>query len=61
PVTDFKEASCRQYELGECMRSGFCNFMHIKTLSPEVKKRIRERRKRSRSRSRSPSRRNRHH
>jgi len=26
PVTDFKEASCRQYELGECMRSGFCNF-----------------------------------
>jgi len=27
------------------MRSGFCNFMHIKTLSPQVKKRIRERRK----------------
>ncbi|CAF4451017.1 unnamed protein product, partial [Adineta steineri] len=46
PVTDFKEASCRQYELGECMRSGFCNFMHIKTLSPEYKKRLRERRKR---------------
>ncbi|CAF4623817.1 unnamed protein product, partial [Rotaria sp. Silwood1] len=59
PVTDFKEASCRQYELGECMRSGFCNFMHIKTLSPEIKKHIRERRKRSRSRSRSSSRRNR--
>jgi len=38
PVTDFKEASCRQYELGECMRSGFCNFMHIKTISPDVKK-----------------------
>ncbi|CAF0724934.1 unnamed protein product [Rotaria sordida] len=59
PVTDFKEASCRQYELGECMRSGFCNFMHIKTLSPEIKKRLRERRKRSRSRSRSSSQRNR--
>ncbi|CAF1061190.1 unnamed protein product [Adineta ricciae] len=58
PVTDFKEASCRQYELGECMRSGFCNFMHIKTLSPDIKKRLRERRKRSRSRSRSPARRN---
>ncbi|UJR37896.1 hypothetical protein I4U23_030585 [Adineta vaga] len=61
PVTDFKEASCRQYELGECMRSGFCNFMHIKQLSPEIKKRLRERRKRSRSHSRSPSRRNRRH
>ncbi|EGF80743.1 hypothetical protein BATDEDRAFT_11284, partial [Batrachochytrium dendrobatidis JAM81] len=30
PVTDFGEACCRQYELGECTRGGFCNFMHIK-------------------------------
>jgi hypothetical protein len=28
------------------MRSGFCNFMHIKQLSPDIKKRIRERQKR---------------
>jgi hypothetical protein len=28
------------------MRSGFCNFMHIKTISPDVKKRLRERRRR---------------
>lgn len=55
PVTDFKEASCRQYELGECMRSGFCNFMHIKRISPATKKRLRELQKRSHS----PSRRNR--
>ncbi|CAF3879130.1 unnamed protein product [Rotaria sp. Silwood2] len=61
PVTDFKEASCRQYELGECMRSGFCNFMHIKTISQDVKKRLRGRRKRSRSRSHSPSKKNRRH
>ena len=27
------------------MRSGFCNFMHIKTISPDVKKRLRERRR----------------
>ena len=57
------------------MRSGFCNFMHIKTISADVKKRLRERRRRfvfcsgdlkkyfidfrSRSRSQSPSRKNR--
>ena len=23
PVTDFREACCRQYEMGECTRSGF--------------------------------------
>eukprot|EP01147_Barroeca_monosierra_P006864 gene6864-7578_t len=33
PVTDFREACCRQYELGECTRGGFCNFMHLKPLS----------------------------
>ena len=46
PVTDFREACCRcsndstrrfyifpkfrQYEMGECTRAGFCNFMHLK-------------------------------
>jgi len=33
PVTDFREACCRQYETGECTRSGFCNFMHLKPIS----------------------------
>jgi len=29
PVTDFREARCRQYDMGECNRGGFCNFMHL--------------------------------
>ena len=37
PVTDFREACCRQYEMGECTRSGFCNFMHLKPISRCVK------------------------
>ncbi|TPP64736.1 Splicing factor U2AF 35 kDa subunit [Fasciola gigantica] len=61
PVTDFREACCRQYELGECTRGGFCNFMHLKPISRELcrklynrsKKRYgRKRRSRSRSRDR---------
>ena len=30
PVTDFREACCRQNENGECNRGGFCNFMHLR-------------------------------
>uniref|UniRef100_A0A7S4N8D0 C3H1-type domain-containing protein n=1 Tax=Odontella aurita TaxID=265563 RepID=A0A7S4N8D0_9STRA len=30
PVTDFREARCRDFDDGECARGGFCNFMHIK-------------------------------
>ncbi|POW20480.1 hypothetical protein PSHT_03485 [Puccinia striiformis] len=30
PVTDFREACCRQNDMGECNRGGFCNFMHLK-------------------------------
>ncbi|KAK4702817.1 splicing factor U2AF 35 kDa subunit, partial [Phenoliferia sp. Uapishka_3] len=30
PVTDFREACCRQNDMGECNRGGFCNFMHVK-------------------------------
>ncbi|CAF1083670.1 unnamed protein product [Adineta steineri] len=59
PVTDFKEASCRQYEVGSCNRSGFCNFMHIKTISQDAKKRLRK--QRPRSRSPSPPRKHRRH
>ncbi|OZJ04368.1 Splicing factor U2AF 23 kDa subunit [Bifiguratus adelaidae] len=40
PVTDFREACCRQYEMGECTRGGFCNFMHLKLPSKELKREL---------------------
>ncbi|XP_027159473.1 splicing factor U2af small subunit B-like isoform X2 [Coffea eugenioides] len=58
PVTDFREATCRQYEENTCNRGGYCNFMHLKRISRELRRqlfgRYRRRRSRSRSRSRSP-------
>ena len=27
----------RQYETGECTRSGFCNFMHLKPISRKLR------------------------
>ncbi|XP_028058762.1 uncharacterized protein LOC114262608 isoform X1 [Camellia sinensis] len=32
PVTDFREATCRQYEEDICNRGGYCNFMHLKKI-----------------------------
>ncbi|XP_059463063.1 splicing factor U2af small subunit B-like [Corylus avellana] len=58
PVTDFREATCRQYEENVCNRGGYCNFMHLKKISKELRRKLfgrnRRRRSRSRSRSRSP-------
>ncbi|KAK0585427.1 hypothetical protein LWI29_028483 [Acer saccharum] len=58
PVTDFREATCRQYEENVCNRGGYCNFMHLKKISRELRRRLfgrnRRRRSHSRSRSRSP-------
>ncbi|CAI9087226.1 OLC1v1021248C2 [Oldenlandia corymbosa var. corymbosa] len=54
PVTDFREATCRQYDEGECARAGYCNFMHLKRISPELKRQLFGRSK-GRRRSRSPS------
>lgn len=58
PVTDFREATCRQYEENTCNRGGYCNFMHLKRIGRELRRQLfgRYRRRRSRSRSRSPSR-----
>uniref|UniRef100_A0A6G1SDH7 Splicing factor U2af subunit n=1 Tax=Aceria tosichella TaxID=561515 RepID=A0A6G1SDH7_9ACAR len=68
-VTDFREAGCRQYEIGACTRGGFCNFMHLKQISNDLKRHLfgkgssshrssrrshRSHISRSRSRSRSP-------
>jgi splicing factor U2AF 35 kDa subunit len=30
PVTDFREARCRDYDEDVCSRAGFCNFLHVK-------------------------------
>ncbi|KVH99924.1 splicing factor U2af small subunit B-like [Cynara cardunculus var. scolymus] len=56
PVTDFREATCRQYEENVCNRGGYCNFMHLKKISKELRRQLFGRRRRSRSRSRSPQR-----
>ncbi|XP_021743306.1 splicing factor U2af small subunit B-like [Chenopodium quinoa] len=58
PVTDFREATCRQYEENVCNRGGYCNFMHLKKISRELRRQLfgRYRRRRSRSRSHSPPR-----
>lgn len=58
PVTDFREATCRQFEENSCNRGGYCNFMHVKQIGRELRRKLfgRYRRSRgSRSRSRSPS------
>ncbi|XP_073312626.1 splicing factor U2af small subunit B-like [Primulina huaijiensis] len=56
PVTDFREATCRQYEENTCNRGGYCNFMHLKRIGRELRRQLfgRSRRRRSWSRSRSP-------
>lgn len=55
PVTDFREATCRQYEENTCTRGGYCNFMHLKPISRELRKRLFGRyKRRSKSRSKSP-------
>ncbi|XP_066974547.1 splicing factor U2AF 26 kDa subunit-like [Macrobrachium rosenbergii] len=59
PVTDFREACCRQYEMGECTRSGFCNFMHLKPISRELRRELYGRRRRRSPSSRSRRRRSR--
>ena len=36
PVTDFREAKCRQYHEGACERGGYCNFIHPKFVSKDL-------------------------
>ncbi|KAH3767629.1 splicing factor U2af subunit [Pelomyxa schiedti] len=33
PVIDFREAICRQFEIGQCSRGAFCGFLHLKRSS----------------------------
>ncbi|PIA24730.1 hypothetical protein AQUCO_62200001v1 [Aquilegia coerulea] len=58
PVTDFREATCRQYEENTCNRGGYCNFMHLKKISRDLRRHLFGRYRRRHSRSRSP---HRHH
>jgi splicing factor U2AF subunit len=37
PVTDLREARCRQYENGLCDRGGLCNFMHVRPVPKTVR------------------------
>lgn len=37
PVTDFREARCRQYDENACNRGGYCNFMHIQEPTRELR------------------------
>ncbi|KAK1281884.1 Splicing factor U2af small subunit A [Acorus calamus] len=60
PVTDFREATCRQFEENSCNRGGYCNFMHVKQIGRDLRRKLfgsshRLRPSRSRSRSVSPS------
>lgn len=40
PVTDFKEARCRQFDVSDCTRGGYCNFMHLKQIGPELSRKL---------------------
>lgn len=40
PVADFREATCRQYEENQCKRGGYCNFMHLKPISRDLRKHL---------------------
>jgi len=43
PVTDFREACCRQYETGDCNKGGYCNFLHLKQISRDLRRRLHSR------------------
>jgi len=38
PVTDFREARCRQFDEGTCTRGPYCNFMHVCEPSAALRK-----------------------
>lgn len=39
PVTDFHEASC-QFQASDCPRGAFCNFLHLKSISRNLRHKL---------------------
>ncbi|KAL0793191.1 hypothetical protein Bca101_064568 [Brassica carinata] len=40
PLTNFREPTCRQYEEESCNRGRYCNFMHAKQISRELRRKL---------------------
>mmetsp|Transcript_21456 Transcript_21456/g.55763 ORF Transcript_21456/g.55763 Transcript_21456/m.55763 type:complete len:242 (-) Transcript_21456:257-982(-) len=38
PVTDFREARCRQYDTTSCNRGGHCNFLHVRKVTEDLRR-----------------------
>jgi len=56
PVTDFREARCRQFDEATCDRGPYCNFMHMRYVPRHLRKQLKDsqrdhRKKRDRSKS----------
>jgi len=50
PVTDFREGRCRQFDEHNCLRGGYCNFLHLKAVPRFARKYLRKTRLRNRYR-----------
>merc|ERR1712176_442458 len=50
PVTDFREGRCRQFDEHNCLRGGYCNFLHLKAVPRFARKYLRRTRLRNRYR-----------
>ena len=42
-VVDFKDARCKQHEMGRCSKGGFCNFIHVREPNHALVRKLLER------------------
>jgi len=56
PVTNFRDARCKDYDKNECTRGGYCNFLHIRRIGRELQRMLYSAGPKKRSKSRSPER-----
>lgn len=54
PVTDFREARCRQFDEDHCSRGSYCNFMHLRRVNGHLRKYLRRANRKHPSPSQSP-------